>query len=52
MSLVLSFTYLSNAVKGIKVELLARVEEEKLTHPLFVLAGHARNLNWGQFFPK
>ena len=47
-----SLTHLSNAVEGIEVELLARVEEKKFTHTVFVLAGHGRHLNWGQFFPE
>ena len=45
-------TYLSNAVEWIEVELLARVEEQILTHSLFVLARHGRDLNWGQLLPK
>lgn len=47
-----SSTYLSNAVEWIEVELLARVEEQILTHSLFVLARHGRDLNWGQLLPK
>ena len=47
-----SLIHLSNALEGIKVELLARVEQKILTHTIFVLARHCRHLNRGQFFAK